>query len=174
MRRFDPTPSVRVNERIRAPEIRVIDEEGKQLGIMPPGEALKIAREHGLDLVEVAPTAKPPVCRIINFGKYQYEQKKKAHESKKKQTIITVKEIKFRPATDDHDYEFKKNNAIKILGGGDKVKATVNFRGREITHRELGKALLDRLELDLADAAIVEVRPKFEGMNLFTIFSPKK
>lgn len=174
MRRFDPTPSVRVNERIRVPEIRVIDEEGKQLGIMPPGEALKIAREHGLDLVEVAPTAKPPVCRIINFGKYQYEQKKKAHESKKKQTIITVKEIKFRPATDDHDYEFKKNNAIKILGGGDKVKATVNFRGREITHRELGKALLDRLELDLADAAIVEVRPKFEGMNLFTIFSPKK
>lgn len=152
----------------------MIDDEGQQIGILPPSEALKIARERGLDLVEVAPAAKPPVCRIINFGKYQYEQKKKAHESKKKQTIITVKEIKFRPATDDHDYEFKKNNAIKILKGGDKVKATVNFRGREITHRELGKALLDRLSRDLADTAIVEVVPKFEGMNLFAIFSVKK
>jgi len=168
------TPSVRVNERIRVPEIRVIDEDGKQIGIMSPSEALKIAREKDLDLVEVAPQATPPVCRIINFGKWQYEQKKKAHEAKKKQTVITVKEVKFRPATDEHDYQFKKNNAIKMLKEGDKVKATVSFRGREITHKELGSQLLDRLERDLADHAVVEARPKLEGMHMFVIFAPKK
>jgi len=165
---------VRVNERIRVPEIRVIDDEGKQLGVMRPQEALQIARERGLDLVEIAPQAQPPVCRIINFGKYQYEQKKKQHEAKKKQTTIVVKEIKFRPATDEHDYEFKKNNAHRMLQDGDKVKATVNFRGREITHKELGFQLLNKLETDLADVGLVEVRPKLEGMNMFTIFTPKK
>lgn len=141
---------------------------------MSPQEAITIARGKGLDLVEVAPMANPPVCRIINFGKYQYEQKKKQKEAKAKQTVITVKEIKFRPGTDEHDYNFKKNHAVRILQDGDKVKATVHFRGREITHKELGNNLLNRLELDLAEAGIVEARPKLEGMNMFIIFAPKK
>ena len=141
---------------------------------MPPRQALEIARGKGLDLVEIAPQAQPPVCRIINFGKFQYEQKKKQKEARAKQTFITVKEIKFRPGTDEHDYDFKKNNAIRILHDGDKVKATVHFRGREITHKELGFSLLQRLEQDLAEAGIVEVRPKLEGMNMFIMLGPKK
>ena len=141
---------------------------------MPPQQALEIARGKGLDLVEIAPQAQPPVCRIINFGKWQYEQKKKAKEAKAKQTFITVKEIKFRPGTDEHDYTFKKNHASRILQDGDKVKATVHFRGREITHKELGISLLQRLEKDLADVSAVEVRPKLEGMNMFIMLSPKK
>ena len=152
----------------------MIDEEGAQIGVMTPQQALEIARGKGLDLVEIAPQAQPPVCRIINFGKYQYEQKKKQKEAKAKQTFITVKEIKFRPGTDEHDYEFKKNNAIRILHDGDKVKATVHFRGREITHKELGFSLLQRLEKDLEEAGAVEVRPKLEGMNMFIMLSPKK
>jgi translation initiation factor IF-3 len=165
---------VRINERIRVREIRVIDDEGAQLGIMSPQQALEIARGKGLDLVEVAPQAQPPVCRIINFGKWQYEQKKKQKEAKAKQTIITVKEVKFRPGTDDHDYTFKKNNAVRMLQEGDKVKATVHFRGREITHKELGIKLLQELENDLAPYGTVEVRPKLEGMNMFIILAPKK
>lgn len=141
---------------------------------MSPQEALEIARSKGLDLVEIAPQAQPPVCRIINFGKFQYEQKKKQKEAKAKQTYIVVKEIKFRPGTDDHDYNFKKNHAAKLLQEGDKVKATVHFRGREITHKELGIALLNRLEQDLTPFGIVEVRPKLEGMNMFIMFGPKK
>lgn len=152
----------------------MIDEDGAQIGVMTPQQAIEIARGKGLDLVEIAPQAQPPVCRIINFGKYQYEQKKKQKEAKAKQTFITVKEIKFRPGTDEHDYEFKKNNAIRILHDGDKVKATVHFRGREITHKELGFSLLQRLEQDLAEAGLVEVRPKLEGMNMFIMLSPKK
>jgi translation initiation factor IF-3 len=155
-------------------EIRVIDEDGSQVGIMTPQQALEIARGKGLDLVEIAPQAQPPVCRIINFGKYQYEQKKKQKEAKAKQTYITVKEIKFRPGTDDHDYTFKKNNAVRILQDGDKVKATVHFRGREITHKELGIQLLARLEQELAEYGTVEVRPKLEGMNMFIMVAPKK
>ncbi len=155
-------------------EIRVIDEDGTQIGIMAPQQALEIARAKGLDLVEIAPQAQPPVCRIINFGKYQYEQKKKAKEAKAKQTFITVKEIKFRPGTDEHDYAFKKNHAARILQEGDKVKATVHFRGREITHKELGMQLLQRLEQDLAEVGAVEVRPKLEGMNMFIMLAPKK
>jgi translation initiation factor IF-3 len=165
---------VRINERIRAREIRVIDEEGTQLGIMSPQEAIQIAREKGLDLVEIAPQAQPPVCRIINFGKWQYEQKKKQKEAKSKQTFITVKEIKFRPGTDEHDYSFKKNNAARILQEGDKVKATVHFRGREITHKELGQQLLMRLQQDLLEVGAVEGTPKLEGMNMFIILGPKK
>jgi translation initiation factor IF-3 len=155
-------------------EIRVIDEDGSQIGIMTPQQALELARGKGLDLVEIAPQAQPPVCRIINFGKWQYEQKKKQKEAKAKQTYITVKEIKFRPGTDDHDYIFKKNNAVRILQDGDKVKATVHFRGREITHKELGIQLLARLEQDLAEFGTIEVRPKLEGMNMFIMVSPKK
>ncbi len=155
-------------------EIRVIDEDGAQIGVMPPQQALEIARGKGLDLVEIAPQAQPPVCKIINFGKWQYEQKKKQKEAKAKQTFITVKEIKFRPGTDEHDYLFKKNNAVRILLDGDKVKGTVHFRGREITHKELGSELLRRLELDLAEHGTIEVRPKLEGMNMFIIVAPKK
>ena len=152
----------------------MIDEDGSQIGIMTPQQALELARGKGLDLVEIAPQAQPPVCRIINFGKWQYEQKKKQKEAKAKQTYITVKEIKFRPGTDDHDYVFKKNNAVRILQDGDKVKATVHFRGREITHKELGIQLLARLEQDLAEYGTIEVRPKLEGMNMFIMVAPKK
>lgn len=173
-RRDQRGPQVRINERIRAREIRVIDDEGKQLGIMTPQQAMELARSRDLDLVEVAPGAVPPVCRIIDFGKYQYEQKKRAHEAKKKQVVIEVKEIKFRPATDDHDYNFKMKHATEILKDGNKVKATVRFKGREITHKELGMSLLDRLTLDLADCSIVEFRPRLEGMQMMVVFAPKK
>jgi translation initiation factor IF-3 len=163
-----------VNERIRTKEVRVIDEEGQQLGIMSPQQALEIARTRGYDLVEVAPQANPPVCRIVDFGKYLYEQKKRAHEAKKKQVVIEVKEIKFRPATDEHDYNFKMKHAREILADGNKVKATVRFRGREITHKELGINLLERLEKDLADSANVEFKPRFEGMQVTVVFAPKR
>jgi translation initiation factor IF-3 len=152
----------------------VIDEEGQMIGVMSPQDAVKIARERGYDLVEVAPQAQPPVCRIVDFGKYLYEQKKKAHEAKKKQVVIEVKEIKFRPATDEHDYNFKMKHALEILKDGNKVKATVRFRGREITHKELGMQLLDRLEKDLAENGIVEFRPRQEGMQITVVFAPKK
>ncbi|MGA1368790.1 MAG: translation initiation factor IF-3 [Blastocatellia bacterium] len=174
MRRDTRAPQVRVNDRIRAREVRVIDEEGEQLGIMTPQQAIDLARQRGYDLVEVAPMANPPVCRIIDFGKYLYEQKKRAHEAKKKQAVIEVKEIKFRPMTDDHDYNFKMKHAREILADGNKVKATIRFRGREITHKELGFQLLDRLERDLADKGVAEARPRHEGMQLIMIFGPKK
>ncbi len=156
------------------PQVRVIADDGEQLGIMDTREAVRRAREQGLDLVEVAPTAEPPVCRIIDFGKFQYEAKKKANEAKKKQVIITVKEVKFRPGTDDHDYNFKMKHSREWLLEGDKVKATIFFRGREITHRELGSQLLQKLEKDLADVGEVEARPRMEGNQMFLIFTPKK
>lgn len=165
---------MRVNERIRAKEIRVIDEEGKQIGIMSPPQALQLARERDLDLIEVAPQAMPPVCRIVDFGKYLYEQKKRAHEAKRKQVVIEVKEIKFRPATDDHDYNFKMRHAADILKDGNKVKATVRFKGREITHKELGAQLLERLMRDLSEYGVIEFRPRLEGMQMIVIFAPKK
>ena len=128
----------------------------------------------GLDLVEVAATADPPVCRIIDFGKFQYEAKKKANEAKKKQVVITVKEVKFRPGTDDHDYEYRMQHAREWLQGGDKVKATIWFRGREMTHRELGARILERLEKDLTDVGEVEARPRMEGNQMFIIMGPKR
>lgn len=167
-------PATRINDRIRVPEVRVIGDEGEQLGVMDTRDAVRLARERGLDLVEVAPTAAPPVCRIIDFGKYQYEAKKKANEAKKKQVIITVKEVKFRPGTDEHDYDFKMKHARDWLQDGDKVKATIFFRGREITHRELGTQMLERLEKDLVDVGEVEARPRMEGNQMFLIFAPKK
>jgi translation initiation factor IF-3 len=154
--------------------VRVIDDAGEQLGVMNTRDAVRLARERGLDLVEVAATAEPPVCRIIDFGKFQYEAKKKANEAKKKQVIITVKEVKFRPGTDDHDYNFKMKHARAWLSEGDKVKATIFFRGREITHRELGAQLLGKLEQDLAEVGEVEARPRMEGNQMFLIFAPKK
>lgn len=152
----------------------MIDEDGQMIGVMTPQDAVRIARDRGYDLVEVAPQAQPPVCRIVDFGKYLYEQKKKAHEAKKKQVVIEVKEIKFRPATDEHDYNFKMKHAIEILKEGNKVKATVRFRGREITHKELGMQLLDRLEKDLTETGTVEFRPRQEGMQITVVFAPKK
>jgi translation initiation factor IF-3 len=167
-------PVTRINERIRVPEVRVIGEEGEQLGVLGIQEAIRAARERGLDLVEVAATAQPPVCRIIDFGKYQYEQKKKANEAKKKQVTITVKEVKFRPGTDDHDYDYRMKHAREWLQEGDKVKATIWFRGREMTHRELGSRILLKLENDLADVGEVEARPRMEGNQMFIIFGPKR
>ncbi len=165
---------MRINERIRVPEVRVIGEEGEQLGVLGIQEAIRTARDRGLDLVEVAPTAQPPVCRIIDFGKFQYEQKKKANEAKKKQVTITVKEVKFRPGTDDHDYDYRMKHAREWLQEGDKVKATIWFRGREMTHRELGSRILLKLENDLADVGEVEARPRMEGNQMFIIFGPRR
>ena len=137
-------PVARINERIRVPQVRVIGDEGEQLGVMDIRDAIRTAREKGLDLVEVAATADPPVCRIIDFGKFQYEAKKKANEAKKKQSVIVVKEVKFRPGTDDHDYDYRMKHAREWLQEGDKVKATIWFRGREMTHRELGARILEK------------------------------
>ena len=152
----------------------MIDEEGTQLGVMTPGAAIGIAEERGLDLVEVAPNGKPPVCRIMDYGKYRYQMKRKAHEARKHQKSVTVKEVKFRPNTDEHDYEFKKNHIIRFLNQGDKVKANVWFRGREIVHKEIGRALIQRLIEELDEVGTVENRPKMEGNNLVAIFAPKK
>ena len=152
----------------------MIGEEGEQLGVLDIRDAIRAAREKGLDLVEVAATADPPVCRIIDFGKYQYEAKKKANEAKKKQVTITVKEVKFRPGTDDHDYDYRMKHAREWLEGGDKVKATIWFRGREMTHRELGARILEKLEKDLTDVGEVEARPRMEGNQMFIILGPKR
>jgi translation initiation factor IF-3 len=165
---------VRVNERIRAKEVRVIDEEGKQLGIMAPFEALKTARSQGLDLVEVAPTANPPVCRIINYGKYLYQLSKRQHEARKHQKSIELKEVKFRPRTSAHDFEVKRNRILGFLQEGDKVKATIMFRGREMAHRELGMRMIERLIQETSEVAQVETRPRQEGPNLTTILAPNK
>ena len=154
--------------------MRVIDDEGKQIGILQPFEALKLAREKNLDLVEVSPTAQPPVCRIMDFGKYLYEQEKKERAAKKHQKVITVKEVKFRINVDEHDYEFKKNHVLRFLEDGDKVKATIFFRGREMTHTNLGRDILDRLIKDIGDKGVVEFRPRMEGNTLHAILAPKK
>ncbi len=152
----------------------MIDDEGNQLGIMTPYDALKIAREKTLDLVEVSPTAQPPVCRIMDYGKYLYQQEKREREAKKHQHQITVKEVKFRINVDDHDYETKKNHVLRFLGEGDKVKATIFFRGREMTRQGLGRGILDRLIQDLGDKAVVEFRPRQEGNTLHLILAPPK
>ncbi len=141
---------------------------------MDTRDAIQEARNRGIDLVEIAPNAKPPVCKLIDYGKFLYEQKKKAHEAKKKQVTVEVKEIKFRPGTDDHDFDYRMERARLWLAGGDKVRATIAFRGREMTHRELGSKILKKLTVDLADLADVEVFPKMEGYQMFTIFVPKK
>jgi len=166
-------PTARINREIRVREVRVIDEAGEQLGIMPVEAALNVATERALDLVEVAPLAKPPVCKIMDYGKYKYEQAKKLHESKKHQKTVVVKEIKMRPGTDVHDYTFKLNNARKFLAEGNKVKMNIVFRGREITHSELGRALLSRVATEIADAGNIEQSATQEGRSLIMIISPK-
>jgi translation initiation factor IF-3 len=159
---------------IRAKEVRVVDEEGGQVGIMTPEQALAVAQERNLDLVEVAPSANPPVCRIMNYGKFQYQKSKRAHEARKHQKQVVLKEVKFRPKTEEHDYQFKKNNIVRFIGDGNKAKATVVFRGREMTHQEIGRRLMERLVNDLKEIAEVERPPKMEGYSLVTIFMPKK
>jgi translation initiation factor IF-3 len=154
--------------------VRVIDDEGQQVGILPPFEALKMARSKGLDLVEIAPTANPPVCRIQDYGKYLYQEEKRERAAKKKQKVITVKEVKFSINVDDHDYEFKKNNVLRFLGDGDKVKASLRFRGREMAHRNLGRGMLDRLIKDVAEKAVLEFAPRMEGNTMHAILAPKK
>jgi translation initiation factor IF-3 len=159
---------------IRAKEIRVVDEEAGQLGVMTPEQALTLARSKELDLVEVAPGANPPVCRIMNYGKFQYQKSKRAHEAKKHQKQVLLKEVKFRPKTEEHDFQFKKNHIVRFLDEGNKAKATVVFRGREMTHQELGRRLMERLIEELKDVAETERPPKMEGYAMVTIFLPKK
>ena len=165
---------VRVNERIRIPNVRVVDEEGAQVGVMTSRDALALARERGLDLVEVSPNSSPPVCRIMDFGKYKYEASKRAAKAKKVQHRIQVKEVKFRPKIDDHDFDFKVNHARMFLEGNNKVKFTVMFRGREVAHSELGRALLDRAAEDLKDIGQLESSPRMEGYTMTMYMMPRK
>jgi translation initiation factor IF-3 len=164
---------VRVNERIRVREVRVIDETGQQLGIMPPQQALTIARQKGLDLVEVSATAVPPVCRIVDYGRFQYLEQKRARQAKKHQKTVEIKEIKFRPKVDEHDYLFKKKHIERFLLEGDKVKATVFFRGREMAHPEIGRRILERLIGELSEVALAETMPRQEGNQMSTILAQR-
>jgi translation initiation factor IF-3 len=163
-----------MNERIRAREIRVIDADGNQLGVMAPYDALKRAREQNLDLVEISPNAVPPVCRIMDYGKYLYEQDKKERAAKKHQKQIVLKEVKFSVNVDEHDYVTKRNHVLRFLGEGDKVKASLRFRGREMAHQNLGREVLDRLVKEVGDKGIVEFRPRMEGNTMHVILAPPK
>ena len=166
--------SLRINDEIRIPQVRLIGADGTQVGIVPTSEAKRLAEEAGLDLVEISPTAAPPVCRIMNFGKFQYEEAKKRHAAKKKQKQIQVKEVKFRPGTDIGDYKVKLRNLIRFLSHGDRVKVTIRFRGREMAHTELGAQMLDRIEADTVDHGVVEQRSKMEGRMMTMVIAPKK
>ncbi|WP_311734964.1 MULTISPECIES: translation initiation factor IF-3 [Alloyangia] len=162
----------RVNDRIRAPEIRLIGAEGENLGVQTPARAMEMAEEAGLDLVEISPNAKPPVCKIMDFGKFKYEQQKRESEARKKQKTIEVKEVKFRPGTDTHDYDVKMRNVLKFLEGGDKVKITLRFRGREMAHQNLGRELLERVAEDVKEVGKVENMPKMEGRQMVMMIGP--
>ncbi|MDA8234409.1 MAG: translation initiation factor IF-3 [Clostridia bacterium] len=164
---------LRINDEIRVREVRLTSADGEQLGIMNVKDALKLAMEKNLDLVEIAPNAKPPVCRIMDYGKYKYEQSKRDKEARKKQKVVNVKEVKLRPNIEDNDFDTKAKNAVRFLKDGDKVKATIMFRGREMSHSELGKALLDRLAVHVKDLATIEREAKLEGRNMIMILAPK-
>ncbi|USN48918.1 MAG: translation initiation factor IF-3 [Pseudobdellovibrionaceae bacterium] len=161
-----------MNRSIRAPEIRLIDEEGKMVGVMSPQDALRMAQDRGMDLIEIAPNAKPPTCKIMDYGKWKYENKKKQTAARKKQTVVVVKEIQVRPRTDDHDLQVKVRQARKFLLEGDKVKVNLRFSGREMAHQDLGVQLLDKLTAMLQDLAIVESPPKREGRQMFVLLAP--
>lgn len=163
----------RINLQIRVLTVRVVGPEGEQLGVMPTEEALNKAREMNMDLVEVAPKADPPVCKIMDYGKFRYQQQKRAHEAKKKQTVIQLKEVKIRPKIDEHDFQFKLKHARRFLEGGDKAKVSVMFRGREIVHRDLGRKLLDRFIKEIEDIGEVESMPKMEGRNMTMVLMAK-
>ena len=162
----------RSNNRINSPEVQVISSSGENLGILNTNEAISIAKEEGLDLIEIAPNAKPPVCKIIDMGKYKYDLQKKANKAKKKQKVVNLKEIKLRPGTGTHDYNFKIKNANKFLEKGDKVKFTVRFKGREMQHTHLGKELMKRVINDTSTFGKIEVSPKFEGKQIIMIIQP--
>ena len=164
----------RVNERIRAPEIRLIGADGENIGVITPDRAMVLAEEAGLDLVEISPNAEPPVAKIMDFGKYKYETQKKESEARKKQKIIEIKEIKFRPNTDTHDYEVKMRSVVKFLEGGDKVKITLRFRGREMAHAELGRKLLERVADDVTELGKIEAIPRLEGRQMVMMINPVK
>ena len=160
------------NNRINSPEVQVIGSDGQNLGILNTNEAISIAKEEGLDLIEIAPNAKPPVCKIIDMGKYKYDAQKKANVAKKKQKIVLLKEIKMRPVTETHDYEFKVKNAKKFIGKGDKVKFTIRFKGRELQHSHLGRELMDKIKVDMKDIGKVELHPKFDGKQMIMVIQP--
>jgi translation initiation factor IF-3 len=164
----------RINGEITTPEVRLVGVEGEQLGIVKIYEAQRLAEEADLDLVEIAPTAQPPVCKIMDYGKFKYQESKKQHEAKLKQKQVQIKEIKFRPGTDEGDYQIKLRNLIKFLEEGDKTKITLRFRGREMAHQEIGMAQLRRVSTDLAELAVVEQFPKMEGRQLVMMLAPKK
>ncbi|QDC10142.1 translation initiation factor IF-3 [Oceanicola sp. D3] len=162
----------RVNERITASEIRLIGHEGQNVGVVSPQRAMELAEQVGLDLVEISPNATPPVCKIMDFGKFKYETQKKEAEARKNQKVIEVKEVKFRPNTDTHDYDVKMRNVFKFLGNGDKVKVTLRFRGREMAHQDVGRSLLQRVAEDVKDIGKVESMPKMEGRQMVMMINP--
>ncbi|MDX1556258.1 MAG: translation initiation factor IF-3 [Xanthomonadales bacterium] len=164
----------RRNEDITAPQVRVIQDDGEQAGVMRIEAALGLAEEQGLDLVEIVPNAEPPVCRIMDYGKFRFEQAKKAQLAKKKQKNVQVKEVKFRPGTEEADYQVKMRNVRRFIEEGDKVKVTLRFRGREMAHQELGAKMLKRVETDMGDEIVVEQWPKMEGRQMVMMISPKK
>jgi translation initiation factor IF-3 len=166
--------SQRINREITAPEVRLVGENGDQLGIVPVAEALRKAEEANVDLVEIAPLANPPVCKLMDYGKFRYREQKKAHEAKLKQKQIQVKEIKFRPGTDEGDYKIKLNKLIEFLEEGDKAKVTLRFRGREMAHKEFGERLLQRVQKDLDAVGLVEQFPRLEGRQMVMVLAPKK
>ena len=162
----------RSNNRISSPEVQVIGSDGNNLGILSTNEAISIAKEEGLDLIEIAPNAKPPVCKIIDMGKFKYDAQKKANVAKKKQKIVLLKEIKMRPVTETHDYDFKVKNAKKFIGKGDKVKFTIRFKGRELQHSHLGRELMDKIKVDMQEIGKVELHPKFDGKQMIMVIQP--
>tara|TARA_B100001093_G_scaffold85628_1_gene77332 strand:- start:21 stop:518 length:498 start_codon:yes stop_codon:yes gene_type:complete len=165
---------MRINDRINASEVRLISSSGDQVGVVTKTKALEIAKSEELDLVEIVANQTPPVCRVMDFGKYKFEQSKKAHAAKKKQKQIQVKEIKFRPGTDEADYQVKLKNLIKFLQGGDKAKITMRFRGREAAHQVIGREFLERVEKDLFEYGLIEQKPAFEGRQIVMVIAPKK
>jgi translation initiation factor IF-3 len=164
----------RINDRIRVPEVRLVGSEGEQIGIVPIGEALRMAQEADLDLVEVAPDARPPVCKLMDYGKFKYESAQKAREARRNQVLTVIKEMKLRPKIDSHDYETKKGHVVRFLKAGDKVKVTIMFRGREQSRPELGFRLLQRLSADVAELGFVESAPKQDGRNMIMVLAPHK
>ena len=162
----------RSNNRISSPEVQVIGSDGNNLGILNTNEAISMAKDQGLDLIEISPDAKPPVCKIIDMGKFKYDAQKKANVAKKKQKIVALKEIKMRPVTETHDYEFKVKNAKKFIEKGDKVKFTIRFKGRELQHSHLGKELMDKIKVDMQDIGKVELHPKFDGKQMIMVIQP--
>ncbi len=166
--------SQRINGEITAPEVRLVSDSGEQLGIVPVVQALRMAEEQNVDLVEIAPLARPPVCKLMDYGKFRYREQKKAHEAKLKQKQILVKEVKFRPGTDDGDYAIKVRNLTRFLEEGDKAKVTLRFRGREMAHQEFGMRMLERVKADLEPVAVVEQFPKLEGRQMVMVLAPRK